>query len=39
MEKTAHEIQKERIAEIEAKAVKLLDSVSAATLTSINENS
>lgn len=38
MEKTAHEIQKERIAEIEAKASKLLDSVSVATLTSINEN-
>lgn len=38
MEKTAHEIQKERIAEIEAKAAKLLDSVSVATLTSINEN-
>lgn len=38
MEKTAHEIQKERIAEIEAKAAELLDSVSAAALTSINEN-
>lgn len=39
MEKTAYEIQKERIAEIEAKAAALLDSVSVATLTSINENS
>ena len=38
MEKTAHEIQKERIAEIEDKAAKLLDSVSIVTLTSINEN-
>lgn len=38
MEKTAHEIQKERIAEIEAKTAKLLDSVSVVTLTSINEN-
>lgn len=38
MEKTAHEIQKERIAEIEAKAAALLDSVSVATLTSINED-
>ena len=38
MDKTAHEIQKERIAEIEAKAAKLLDSVSVATLTSISEN-
>lgn len=38
MEKTAYEIQKERIAEIEAKAAKLLDSVSVAALTSINEN-
>ncbi len=38
MEKTAHEIQKERIAEIEAKAAALLDRVSVATLTSINEN-
>jgi hypothetical protein len=38
MEKTAYEIQKERIAEIEAKAEKLLDSVGVASLTSINEN-
>ena len=38
MEKTAYEIQKKRIAEIETKAEKLLDSVSVATLTSINEN-
>ena len=37
MEKTAHEIQKERIAAIEAKAAALLDSVSVATLTSISE--
>ncbi len=38
MEKTAHGLQKERIAEIEAKAARLLDSVSVAALTSINEN-
>ena len=38
MEKTSYEIQKERIAEIETKAEKLLDNVSVATLTSINEN-
>ena len=38
MEKTTYEIQKERIAEIEAKAEKLLDNVSVAALTSINEN-
>lgn len=38
MEKTAYEIQKERTAEMEAQAAKLLDSVSVATLTSINEN-
>ena len=38
MAKTVHEIQKERIAEIEDKAAKLLDSVNIATLTSINEN-
>ena len=38
MAKTASEIQKERIAEIEDKAAKLLDSVNIATLTSINEN-
>lgn len=37
MAKTASEIQKERIAEIEDKAAKLLDSVNIATLTSINE--
>lgn len=38
MEKTAYEIQKERIAEIEAKALALLDSVDTAILTSVNEN-
>ena len=38
MEKTAYEIQKERIAELEAKAAELLDRVNIATLTSINEN-
>ena len=38
MEKTAHGLQKERIAEIEAKAARLLDGVSVAALTSINEN-
>ena len=38
MEKTTYEIQKERIAEIEAKAEKLWDNVSVAALTSINEN-
>ncbi|MDO5774778.1 MAG: pyridoxamine 5'-phosphate oxidase family protein [Spirochaetales bacterium] len=37
MEKTANEIQKERIAKIEEKAAKLLDSVNVATLTSVNE--
>ena len=38
MEKTTHEIQKERIAELETKAAELLDRVNIATLTSINEN-
>ena len=38
MEKAAYEIQKERIAEIETKAEKILDNVSVAALTSINEN-
>ena len=38
MAKTASEIQKERIAEIETKAEKLLDNANIATLTSINEN-
>ena len=38
MEKTAHEIQKERIADIEEKAARLLNSVQTVTLTSINEN-
>ena len=38
MAKTASEIQKERIAEIETKAEKLLDNVNIAALTSINEN-
>lgn len=38
MEKTAHEIQKERIAKIETEACELVDDVSIATLTSINEN-
>jgi len=38
MEKTASEIQKERIKEIEDKAAKLLDKCSVVTLTSINEN-
>ena len=38
MEKTSYEIQKERIAELEAKAAELLDRVNIATLTSINEN-
>ena len=38
MKKTAHEIQKERIAEIEAEARELVDSVSIAMLTSVNEN-
>lgn len=37
MEKTAYEIQKERTNQIEIKAASLLDSVSVATLTSINE--
>lgn len=37
MAKTAGEIQKERIREIENKAVKLLDKCTVATLTSINE--
>ena len=38
MEKTAHAIQKERIADIEEKAARLLNSVQTVTLTSINEN-
>lgn len=37
MEKKASEIQKERIKEIEGKAVSLLDNSTVATLTSINE--
>lgn len=37
MEKTATQIQKERIMEIENKAVSLLDKCIVATLTSINE--
>lgn len=37
MQKKTSEIQKERINEIERKAVKLLDSCTVATLTSINE--
>ncbi len=37
-EKSASEIQKERIAQIEAEASSLVDSVSIATLTSVNEN-
>ena len=37
MEKTASEIQKERIAEIEGKAAKLLDSCEVMSLTSVNE--
>lgn len=37
-EKTASEIQKERIAKIEAEASALVDSVKIATLTSVNEN-
>ena len=38
MEKTASEIQKERIREIEDKARKLLDESTVATLTSVTEN-
>lgn len=38
MAKTAYEIQKDRIKEIEEKAAKLLDDCETATLTSINEN-
>jgi general stress protein 26 len=37
MEKTANEIQKERIKEIEEKAFQLLDRCAVVTLTSINE--
>lgn len=37
MERTANEIQKERIKEIESKAVNLLDKSTVVTLTSINE--
>lgn len=37
MEKTANEIQKERIKEIEEKANKLIKKCEVATLTSINE--
>ena len=37
-EKSASEIQKERIAQIEAEASALVDSVNIATLTSVNEN-
>lgn len=38
MAKTANEIQKERIREIEDKATKLLEKCDVVTLTSINEN-
>ena len=38
MGKNAHEIQKERIVRIEAEARGLVDSVSIATLASVNEN-
>lgn len=38
MEKTAHEIQKERIRDIEEKAAKLLDACEVVTLASINED-
>lgn len=38
MDKTANEIQKERIKELEKKAVALLEKCDVVTLTSINEN-
>lgn len=38
MPKTAHEIQKERIREIEEKAVQLLEKCDVVTLSSVNEN-
>ncbi len=38
MKKTAHEIQKERIKEIEEKACQLLEKCNVVTLASINEN-
>jgi general stress protein 26 len=38
MEKTANEIQKERIKEIEEKAVQLLEKCPVVTLASVNEN-
>jgi general stress protein 26 len=38
MEKTAHEIQKERIQEIEEKAAQLLEKCPFVTLASVNEN-
>jgi general stress protein 26 len=39
MEKTAHEIQKDRIKDIEEKAVQLLEKCPVVTLASVNENS